>query len=83
MFNVDGNDEVELPVVDTAAEVDPAYEVTLAQVVKMIVTHELGHSLGAHHDSVLGGTMYEYMTDFRHDEAFSNESKSQMNIHNN
>ena len=74
-FDIDADDNVELPVQDTSTDIEPAFAYTLAQVVKMIITHELGHAIGARHDSVQGGMMYEYMTDFRHDEAFSDESK--------
>jgi hypothetical protein len=82
-FDIDADGNVELPVQDTTADIVPGFAYTLAQVVKMIITHELGHAIGARHDSVQGGLMYEFMTDFRHDEAFSDESKQSSFIHNN
>ena len=45
-FNVDNDSEVELPVVGSVQEIDLVTENTLAQGLKMVITHELGHTVG-------------------------------------
>jgi hypothetical protein len=92
-FDNDNDGRVELPIQNAPGNpgvVEP-FEVTVEQVVKHTITHELGHAVGMVHDTNAGCLMYEFTTDWERDDCFSgsvnssNElvgSKAEMKIHN-
>jgi hypothetical protein len=81
-FNVNGDDLIELPLVAEESEIVDGFEYSRSQLYAMINSHELGHSLGASHNSVEADPMFEFMTDFRRNEAFLTPSLNQFSIHN-
>jgi hypothetical protein len=86
-FNVDNDSapvEVELPLVGSSSDyIDPLYENTLEQVVKMIVTHELGHNVGITvHTGDTSCAMHEKTNNFVRDKHFSSTAEALVRIHN-
>jgi len=84
-FNVDGDVSpvlIEMPMVAREDQIVPGFEYPLSQLYSMINTHELGHSLGARHNTVEADPMFELTTDFRRNEAFLTQSLNQFSIHN-
>lgn len=81
-FNIDHDEFVELPVVNTPAQIDPGREHTKAQVLKHTITHELGHAIGAPHNSDTSCLIYKLTPTWRRDECLSLDSKARIQIHN-
>jgi hypothetical protein len=86
-FNVDSDAnpvEVELPVVGSGADyIDPLYENTVEQVVKMMVTHELGHNVGITlHTNNSDCAMNGETNNFVRDNYFSSTAEALVRIHN-
>ena len=82
-FNIDNNNEVELPVVGSLGEMDPNTENTLEQVLKMIVTHELGHNVGITiHSNDATCAMNNESNNFIRDKHFSQSPADLVRIHN-
>jgi hypothetical protein len=80
----DGN--IELPLVTDPAllttSMDQNREYTIEQVLKHVITHELGHSIGAGHNTMGTCVMYDTTTDWKRDNSFSSTAQSQIKIHN-
>jgi hypothetical protein len=86
-FNVDNDTApslVELPVMGSAAEtIDPLYENGIEQVIKMMVTHELGHNVGVDlHTNNSDCTMNSETNNFVMDNFFSSTAEALVRIHN-
>jgi hypothetical protein len=86
-FNVDGDSapvEVELPVMGSVTEsIDPLYENGLWQVIKMIVTHELGHNVGINlHTTKDDCAMNNETNNFVRDDFLSSTAEALVRIRN-
>jgi predicted Zn-dependent protease len=61
----------------------PFPQATLQQVVRSVVTHELGHATGVNtHTSDADDIMYIYTTDWIRDGRFGTEAAALIQIHN-
>jgi hypothetical protein len=84
-FNVN-NDfpvQVELPVVGSTADIDPAFEYLLPQPLKHVITHELGHNTGVNlHTTDSTCLMYQQSNNFTRDGHFSPTAAALIRIHN-
>jgi hypothetical protein len=81
-FDVDNDGLVELPAVSEAAQIDPRFEYTKAQVLKHTISHELGHALGMTHNTDAACLMFKDSPNWSRDGCLSLDSKAQMQIHN-
>ena len=80
-FDIDGNGLVELPVV--AEPIDVGNQFSIAQGVKHVTTHELGHNVGVtQHTTDSSCVMYEYTNDLLRDGYFSPSAAEKIRIHN-
>jgi len=82
-FDVNKSNEVEVPVVGSVDQIVPLYENTLAQEVKCVTTHELGHSSGVTlHTSVSTCIMFGQTNNLIRDDSFSQDAADLVRIHN-
>jgi len=80
-FDIDKNGRVEVPL--AGVSVDPAYEYTLNQGLKMVITHELGHNTGITiHTQDPTCAMYEQTNNLLRDGHFSPDAAQLIRIHN-
>jgi len=80
-FDIDQNGMVEVPL--AGLTVDPGYEYTLDQGLKMVLTHELGHNTGiTMHTQDPTCAMYEQTNDLLRDRHFSHDAAQLIRIHN-
>ncbi len=84
VFDIDNDGLVELPLVGDPDNIDPNFEYTKEHVLKHTITHEMGHAVGIDHDDQdETSLMYIWSVDWSRDQGFIDESKAQIQIHNN
>lgn len=80
--DIDNDGQVELPLASDATQIDSRFEYTKAQVLKNTITHELGHALGMRHNTDVACLMCKDTASWSRDGCLSNDSESQIQIHN-